>query len=51
MPSPSPIRRQFARSAVDPAASRGYQASGTQSLRPSIRSSVTVSSVIVTVFA
>ena len=45
IPSPRPIRRQFARSAGLPLAKRGNQASGTLTLRPSTRSTRNASSV------
>jgi hypothetical protein len=45
MPSPRHIRRQFARSVGVPCARRGYQATGTLTVRPSTRSTTRVSSV------
>src|ERR1039457_7039245 len=51
MPSPRPIRRQSVRSAGAPCERRGYQASGTEIVRPSLRSTVNVSSVTATFVA
>src|SRR4029079_6705830 len=48
MPSPRPMRRQFARSPALPFANRGYQAMGTAIERPSTRSTERVSSVTMT---
>jgi hypothetical protein len=45
MPSPSPISRQFERSAWLPWARRGYHVSGTVIVRPSTRSTISASSV------
>src|SRR5207249_635813 len=44
-PSPSPMSRQFARSARVPCASRGYQIRGTVIVRPSISSTTRAASV------
>src|SRR5216684_5599265 len=51
MPSPRPIKRQFARSAGVPCARRGYHDNGTLTVRPSTRSTTSVSSVRVTRWA
>src|SRR5258705_13733472 len=51
MPSPRPIRRQFARSSGVPCARRGYQSNGTLTVRPSTRSTTSASSVTVTCWA
>ena len=51
MPSPRPIKRQFARSAGVPCARRGYQSNGTLTVRPSTRSTTSASSVTVTRWA
>lgn len=48
MPSPSPIRRQLLRSLGVPCKSRGYHAKGTETARPSLRSTIRASSVTVT---
>jgi hypothetical protein len=45
MPSPSPMNRQFARSAWFPWARRGYHVTGTEIVRPSTRWTTSVSSV------
>jgi hypothetical protein len=50
MPAPRPTNRQRLRSAVDACDKRGYHASGTETLRPSLRSTESVSSDIVTFF-
>lgn len=47
MPCPRPINRQFLRSAGVAWTNRGNQASGTDRLRPSLSSTVSVSSVTV----
>ena len=47
MPSPRPIKRQFARSVGVPCARRGYHSNGTLTVRPSTRSTTRVSSVTV----
>ena len=44
MPTPRPIRRQRFRSADDACDKRGYHPSGTEILRPSLRSTLSVSS-------
>jgi hypothetical protein len=51
IPHPRPINRQFLRSAGVAWTNRGNQASGTDRLRPSLSSTVSVSSVTVTVSA
>ena len=51
MPCPRPINRQFRRSAAVAWTSLGNQASGTDRLRPSLSSTVSVSSVTTTVSA
>jgi hypothetical protein len=51
IPSPRPIRRQVMRSFSEACTSRGYQASGTEIVRPSLRSTVNVSSVTATFVA
>jgi hypothetical protein len=51
MPCPRPINRQLFRSAAVAWSSLGNQASGTERLRPSLSSTVSVSSVTVTVSA
>lgn len=48
MPEPRPIRRQRFRSADDACDNRGYHASGTEMLRPSLKSTESVSSDTVT---
>src|SRR5437899_12923611 len=51
MPSPRPIKRQFARSAGVPCTRRGYQSNGAVTVRPSTRSTTSASSVTVTRWA
>ena len=51
MPCPRPINRQLLRSAAVTWASLGNQASGTDRLRPSLSSTVSVSAVTATVSA
>ena len=51
MPCPRPINRQFLRSAGVACTSRGNQVSGTERLRPSLSSTVKVSSVTITISA
>src|SRR6266496_966431 len=45
MPSPRPMRRHFDRSSALPWAKRGYQDSGTLTVRPSTKSTTSASSV------
>src|SRR5581483_3369597 len=51
MPKPAPLISQWARSLGVPCARRGYQPMGTEIVRPSSRSTVSVSSVTVTLVA
>src|SRR4051812_4308552 len=51
MPLPSPSKRHELRSSAVACARRGYQASGTAMVRPSLRSTVSVSSVTATCVA
>src|SRR6266480_3896494 len=48
IPSPRPIRRHLDRSASDPLFSLGYHPNGTEIERPSLRRTVSVSSLIAT---
>jgi len=48
MPSPAPIRRQLLRSSGVPCKSRGYHARGAETVRPSVKSSTSASSVTLT---
>ena len=51
MPSPRPTSRQFSLSEIDPCDRRGYQASGTETVRPSTKSTKSVSSLTATFWA
>src|SRR5437773_11128313 len=51
MPSFSPIKRQLFRSSGVPCSRRGYQARGTEIVRPSFTSTARVSSVTITFWA
>src|SRR5437868_1037670 len=51
IPSPRPISLQCPRSVGVPCASRGYHASGTDSVRPSSKSTTNASSLTVTLVA